>query len=436
VPRFADGPAPDRKDVNDLLRVHGAHAVRQIIEGATVQRRSDATSDKPDDNAKPKVSLIQASTIKPQPIAWIWRGHLARGKVHILGGKPSAGKTSLAIAMAATVSTGGTWPDGTKSDPGHAVIWSGEDDPADTLVPRLTAAGADLTRVHFVGDAIADGEPVPFDPAKHLSALAETLSSLDDVALLIVDPVVSAVAGDSYKNAEVRRALQPLADLGASSGCAVLGITHFTKGTGGRDPVERLTGSLAFGAVARVVLVAAKVEDDDEDANEGRPSRLLMRAKSNIGPDGDGFAYKMEQHMLPDHPEIITSVVTWGEAVQGSARDLLAGAEATDGENSGSVSNAMDWLRDLLADGPVKVKEIEATAKVAGHSWGSVRRAQKGLGIKPQKQGMADGWSWEIPRRCSEKPEDAQPEMVSTFDDLEHLRAGDEPGNDVVEGTL
>ena len=40
--------------------------------------------------------------------------------------------------------------------------------------------------------------------------------------------------------------------------CALLGITHFSKGTGGRDPVERLTGSLAFGALARVVLIAAK----------------------------------------------------------------------------------------------------------------------------------------------------------------------------------
>jgi hypothetical protein len=62
--------------------------------------------------------------------------------------------------------------------------------------------------------------------------------------------------------------------------CAALGITHFSKGTGGREPIERITGSLAFGALARVVLVAAKLP---EDRPEGGPARILARAKSNAG---------------------------------------------------------------------------------------------------------------------------------------------------------
>lgn len=77
----------------------------------------------------------------------------------------------------------------------------------------------------------------------------------------------------------MRRGLQPLTDLAASMRCALLGITHFSKGTGGRDPVERLTGSLAFGALARVVLVAAKHQEEGED---GHAARLFLRAKSNI----------------------------------------------------------------------------------------------------------------------------------------------------------
>jgi RecA-family ATPase len=102
------------------------------------------------------------------------------------------------------------------------------------------------------------------------------------VALLIVDPIVSAVMGDSHKNGEVRRGLQPLVDLAARHACALIGITHYSKGTTGRDPLERVTGSLAFGAVARVVMGTAK------PTGPGEPRRLV-RAKSNLEPYGGGL---------------------------------------------------------------------------------------------------------------------------------------------------
>lgn len=398
VPRFGEGPAPDRKDFNDMARVHGLDAVQTAINAAELLARVESPGSKTSSKPKTTVTLTQASTIPPEAVSWLWEGYLARGKVHILGGKPAAGKTTLAIAMAATVTTGGTWPDGTCCEPGNVVIWSGEDDPADTLVPRLIAADANLDRVHFVSGTIEDSESIPFDPARHLPALSNAMAGLENVRLLIVDPVVSAVAGDSYKNAEVRRALQPLADLGASAHCVVLGITHFTKGTGGRDPVERITGSLAFGALARVVLVAAKSEEDAPDADVASAGRrLMMRAKSNIGPEGNGFEYGLAQRELADFPGIITSAVQWGAAVNGTARELLAEVEATDGADGDSVSEAAEWLQDLLAAGPIPAPKIKAAAPDAGHSWATVRRAQKRLGVKPRKQGMTGGWAWELP---------------------------------------
>ncbi len=204
------------------------------------------------------VQIVCAADITPEPINWLWNGWLATGKVHILGGAPGTGKTTISMAFAATVTTGGCWPDSTQSPIGNVVIWSGEDDPADTLVPRLTLSGADLSKVYFIAAVKEGNEKRSFDPAHDMEALRRKLAEIGEVSLLIVDPIVSAIAGDSHKNAEVRRGLQPLADLAASMRCALLGITHFSKGTGGRDPVERLTGSLAFGAVARVVLVAAR----------------------------------------------------------------------------------------------------------------------------------------------------------------------------------
>lgn len=313
---------------NNMLEISARGVTRRVplAELDLVDRR----------NSQPmrNVKLIRASEVKLESISWLWRDWLARGKFHVCGGAPGTGKTTICMAIAATVSRGGPWPDGTRSVVGNVVIWSGEDDPADTLIPRLILSGADLPRIYFIDDIQDGSERRSFDPARDMEPLRRRLEEIGDVHLLIVDPIVSAITGDSHKNAEVRRGLQPLVDLAASLGCALLGITHFTKGTGGRDPVERLTGSLAFGALARVVMVAAKHQEESED---GRTERLFCRAKSNIGPDGGGFKYDLHQAELKTHPGIHASSVQWGDPVEGSARELLAEADATSDDGGGGI---------------------------------------------------------------------------------------------------
>jgi putative DNA primase/helicase len=78
--------------------------------------------------------------------------------------------------------------------------------------------------------------------------------------MMIVDPIVSAISGDAHRANDVRRNLQALVDMAGSYGCAVLGISHFAKGTKGTSPAERVIGSQAFVALARMVLVAGKDE--------------------------------------------------------------------------------------------------------------------------------------------------------------------------------
>ena len=97
-----------------------------------------------------KVILTCGTDLTPEPYRWLWQYWLAMGKLHILAGAPGQGKTTIALAMAATITIGGRWPDGSRCAPGNVLIWSGEDDPADTLVPRLMAAGADRARCYFI----------------------------------------------------------------------------------------------------------------------------------------------------------------------------------------------------------------------------------------------------------------------------------------------
>lgn len=372
-------------DFNDLAQAKGPEAVRACIEKAAAQNITGVT-------------LIDASSLTMQPIQWIWPGWLAANKLHIIAGAPGTGKTMIALSMAATITRGGVWPDGTRClRPGNVLIWSGEDDPADTLLPRLVAAGADLTRIKFVG-TVQDGEEArPFDPAKDMRVLEVAAKDLDNLRLLICDPVVLAVRGDSHKNAEVRRGLQPLVDFGQRHGAAVLGVSHFSKGTAGREPLERVCGSLAFGALARIVWGTVKDKQDPD-------KRLLVRMKSNIGVDGGGFSYSLSTIQLEN--DAVGLVIRWGDIIVGEARFIIGTAE--DQENSGTWVSALEdasaFLEDLLASGPLPAQKVKAEAIEAGYSLATIRRAKNRLGIKPQKIGGAFGqgkdnqqWVWRLP---------------------------------------
>ncbi len=364
------------------------------------------------------VQITCAADIKPEPIRWLWDGWLARGKFHILAGEAGTGKTTIAIALAATISIGGRFPDGTRSPVGNVLIWSGEDSAEDTLVPRLLAAGADRSRIHFIGNVQYGDEIRSFDPSTDIPAMLEAAARIGDISLLIVDPVVNAVACDSHKNGEVRRALQPLVDFGEELGCAVLGITHFTKNTKGKEPLERVTGSLAFGALPRIVLVTAKITEGETTR------RIFCRAKSNIGVDHGGFEYDLYQKEINECEGIFSSYALWGKAVEGSARELLAEAEYDN--NDSEVAGAERFLRDLLADGAMPYKEIEQDYKGAGYSLSTIKRAKKRLGVISKKGSMNEGWFWSLPEgkheEVHEGDEEAQQNSVNPFGENEPLR--------------
>jgi putative DNA primase/helicase len=362
---------------------------------------------KPEPKPTTSVTLIRGSDIRPEPIDWLWRGWLAAGKLHILAGAPGTGKTTIATSLAAIFSRGGIWPDGSKAGRGSVLIWSGEDDPQDTLAPRLIAAGADMGLIYFVGNVFDYDGHRAFDPARDMDALATAAKSAGNVRLLIVDPVVSAVSGDSHKNTETRRALQPLVDFGIEHGCAVLGISHFSKGSAGRDPVERVCGSIAFGALARIVLAAAKMPDRD-----GEPGgRVFARAKSNIGPDSGGFRYDLAQVPLTQHAGLIASSVLWGEPREGSARELLAEAETEHGEDDADDGLAGDvWLRAYLHDcGSARKTDAIKAGKAAGFSERTIQRARARIGASVKVTGFGKEkyaiWTLEP------APENANPAM-------------------------
>lgn len=407
VPSFGPDRLPHHKDIDDLRAVFGLDAVRRclaeaqpVAEDPREPQQTEQPQDKMDgddatvDGARylRSVETVCGNALKPKPIDWLWKNWLPRGKLTLLAGQPGTGKTTIAMAVAATLTIGGKWPDGDRCQAGNVLIWSGEDDPTDTLVPRLMASGADVSRVHFIAHTrIGGGEPQPFDPATDMVALRAAVDRIGNVRLIVLDPVSTAVQGDSHKNTEVRRGLQPVVDLATATNAAVLGISHLTKGGTGTDPMNRVLGSIAFVALARVVLVAAKIQGVD-----GVEKRILVRAKSNLGPDSGGFEYHLD--MVQALPGIDASRAAWGEAVAGTARELMAEQPEDDGRESEDQNDLVEMLKaELVCDCWTPSQNVSKSLKGEGFSIDQIKRARKKLGVIVKKGGMDGGWYLRLP---------------------------------------
>lgn len=336
------------------------------------------------------INLVPAADIPPALTDWLWLNNLAKGKLHILAGAPGAGKTGISIYLAATISNGTSglqwWPDGTPVRHGIVIIWTGEDGVADTIILRLIAAGANLRNILVLHGTVEHGRERAFDFTKDFELLKEKVEEIGDIALIIIDSIVQVVKGDAHKNSDVRQALAPLLDLGEKHGCAILGITHLNKNSKGKEPLDRINGSLAYGAAARIVLIAAKVKTSDHDA----PSAgVLVKAKSNLGPTDGGFEYQIRpvtfQH---DGKTFRTSKVEFNPTpIQGSAEEILKFAESGKAVDSvGAVGQAAQFLTELLAQGPMTFQQIEERAAAANIALSAIKRAKGSLGIKSEKQ--------------------------------------------------
>ena len=330
--------------------------------------------------------------IEPQPVRWLWPRRVALGKLNLLAGQPGRGKSTLTLYMAALVSNGGIWPDGSPCPRGNVAFITCEDDPADTLVPRLKAVGADLTRCHLL-DSVHDDKvrERPFNLKTDAAKIEELAHDKGGLSLIIIDPISAYLNGiDSHNVAEVRGALVPLQQIAERLSATVVMVSHFNKGTPDGSAMSRVAGSGAFVAVCRSAWV---VERDPENPNGNQ--RILAPMKNNIGDDRTGFSFVIEHCDLGNGIEGSRVCFKTG-SVQISA-DQLVRAQMESADKRSALGEATAFLSDLLTDLELPQMEIEAAAKRSGHKMRTVQRAKAALGIKSSKR--ADGWWWEVPRK-------------------------------------
>ena len=304
--------------------------------------------------------LQPISDLTPPPIEWLWPGYLAVGSLAILDGDPGQGKSLVTLDLAARLTTGRPWPDGAASPGPAAVVLLCDEDPEAVIKARLTALGADLPRTYLWPRLDDPGLPrLPADIKRVDQAVSET-----GAKLVIIDPIMAFLDRTvmTTRDANVRRALHPLAQLAERRRCVILLVRHLNKDDG-PHALYRGGGSIAFVAACRLGWIAGRDPRMEERL-------VLAQAKNNYAPRAPSLAYKLPK----DAPR-----VDWqGTSVWGA--DELAARRPRP-----SRRRARDFLRLFLESGPRTTREIWPASREHGFSRDTLRRAKKDLEITWQR---------------------------------------------------
>lgn len=374
--------AVTRKDYRPRTIAKAIRECKEFYKGAQTVTTSHNVSKTPD-----SLVFVNSADVLCKPINWLWRDKIAKGKVTLIAGDPGLGKSQVTIHLASVISNGGELPGGHGTNKGKVLFFSAEDDPADTITPRLIACGANLRQIHLFSMAKKGGKEVFFDLSKDVGLLANTLKSEPGVSLIIVDPITAFLGEtDSYVNAEVRALLHQLSKVAAEFEVAVVCVTHFNKSSNG-GPMNKITGSLAFVAAARAAFVVIKDEQDEK-------RRLFLPVKNNIAEDVSGFAFKIESVEMEVHgTPIKTSKVLWEkEPVSISAIEAMR-------EKKGGVDNSsVEWVEGFLRERPsgVLFNDLVFAAKRQGISARTLYRIQKETFIDVIDNGWNKPKTWKL----------------------------------------
>jgi KaiC/GvpD/RAD55 family RecA-like ATPase len=405
------------KDEGERMKDEGGGEVR----GRTSVVRRDAGGGCSEEGPSPRPSplggegesdgeLIRIRPDEEQEVEWLWEGRIPMGKCTLLVGDPDAGKSFLTLDLAARVTRGmGVPPEEGLGEPGSVLLLSADDHIRDTIVPSLRAAGADFDRIALLPKTVrrevrgqrsdvreesgtrnqGSGGPSPqrgegeigqerlLSLARDIDRLERGLVELGDCRLVVIDPISAYLKGvDSYNNIAVRHHLLKLSQLAERYGAAFLLVSHQRK-TGASTTMYRPIGSLAFTAVARVVLVVTS-----DQAVAGR--RLLLPVKMTLQTSETGRAFSIEEGRVEWEEEVVPYTAD-------ERFEFVKSGEAS----IDAVREGVKWLKELLSEERRPAEEVQRLARERGIPKGVLWGAKKLACVKAVHEGKENRWYWE-----------------------------------------
>ena len=316
---------------------------------------------------KKELKLIHMSDIETEEVKWLWYPYIPIGKVTIIQGDPGEGKTSFVLAVISALTLGEALPEcDSAAEPMNVIYQTAEDGLADTIKPRLEAAGADCSRVLVIDDSYSE---LTLCDERLEQAIRET-----GAKLIVLDPLQAYLGNDvdMHRANEVRPVMKRIAAMAERTQCAVILIGHMNKMQGQKSSYRGL-GSIDFRASARSVLVVGRLKSGDT-------VRVVAQDKNSLAPEGPSIAFELS----PEHG------LQWKGLCEATVEDILSGS----GKVQTKTMQMEDELRRMLTES-VPADEVMEHAKSMGVSERTLMIAKKNLGVISEKRGTQ--WYWRLP---------------------------------------
>jgi putative DNA primase/helicase len=351
-------------------------------------------------DAKPTTKMLvkRATSIAPEVLTWLWPNRIPFGKLTLFAGHPGVGKGMATMYIAACTSRGNGWHDCTNTNaPAEVVIVSSEDAAGDTLIPRLMAAEADMSKIFIVGGVTAEKGDKEFTLDTDIPALRQLLEDNPDIKVVIIDPIMNHLGqlkGNSEQ--EVRAGLSPLAKLAEKYGVAIVLVTHFNKSTNS-DSIQRVGGAMGMVGSVRVAWTFG------EDKEDGKMKMLPLKA--NIAPNTGGLEYKVVPFEVFINGQYSSEGrIQWGNETHASVDAAIKLKSKDDKQYAWQL--AMTWLEEHLADGlSHPVIEVKKAAEYAGFKGDVLDTAATKLGVKNFQEEIPGAWFWQMVKSVPENTE-------------------------------
>lgn len=358
-------------------------------------------SARPPRPAAPGSGLVQLAGVQAERVQWLWKGRIPLKKLTLLDGDPGVAKSTICVDFAARVTTGRPWPDGEDCPKGNALILTAEDGVADTVLPRVLAAGGDPSRIMVLPHIMTElGERAPAFPAD--TDLVGDICKKHGVKLVVIDVLTafldSSVNGN--RDGDMRRVLARLSRMAEKAGPAVIGIRHLNKNAQLGNAMYRGGGSIGITGHARAVHLAAL---DPEDPMRER--RIFAPVKINIAVMPRPLAYSLSTDETHD-----CARVNWLGEATATASALLAepvGDEARDDQDEAAA-----WLIDYLSnakDRSASYAEIWQHARKHQISERTLKRCRVRAGVSYRRAGWQQGTVWYLAEPLPFDAADAAP---------------------------
>lgn len=334
-----------------------------------------------------QLQIDRADSITPRKIKWLWPDRIPLGKTTTIAGEPGECKSLFAIYVAACVTKGCAFADALNPLPASEVLFiSGEDEPESVLVPRLRAAGADLSKVHIVRSVLLNTmtgkaeREVCLDRDKE--EIKDAIRQFPAIRLVVIDPVTNHLGAKSYLDEqEMRTLLRPL----EAQGVANLVVAHMNKKLG-LNAKQRVGGAGAFIGLVRAAWLFA-TDSADKTVHHMMPLKNNYAAAPGLSFTVEEVPVEIEGQPVP------VARIKWLGVSRADANDLMN----TPANVAQARTEAADFLRDFLSNGPRDAAAVFEGAAEAGIAKRTLMRAKAALHIESRKLGIQEGWEWALP---------------------------------------